>query len=259
MSKYFDNYLKVAPFSHALWRATETEAVSKIQINKPILDIGCGFGEFSGIFFDSTVDIGIDKSERDFDMAKRKGIYEKLILADATKIPIENGSISTCISISTLEHIKNPDNVIRETYRVLRNGGNIVITVPTIEMNENLIGYKIFNKIGLKFLSKIYVKMYHKVFKHVTIVSLDQWKSWLKETGYKNISTIPTLSKEHLAAFEIFLISGSVSQIMRSIFGERMILNTKLRTKLMTFIYNRILMRNENKLDNSNVVLVASK
>lgn len=258
MSKYFDEYLRVAPFSHALWRASEAEAISNIKIERPILDIGCGFGEFGGIFFDSTVDIGLDKSERDFDIAKKRGIYEKVILADATKLPIEDDSINTCISISTLEHIKNPNKVIEEAYRVLKPKGKLIITVPTLEINNNLIGCKIFKKIGLNFLSNTYIKIYHKVFKHETIVPKDKWIDWISKAGFNDISVKNTLSKEHVAIFEMFLISGSISQIMRNIFGKRMIVNFKARTRFMTFLYNKI-NNKERDHDSSNIVIVASK
>ena len=120
MTGYFGEYLKVAPFSHALWRATEAEIISDLEITKPVLDIGCGFGEFGGIFYKTCVEIGLDKSQKDLDIAKNKGVYEKLVFADAVELPLENNTFSTCVSISTLEHINGADKVIKEVHRVLK-------------------------------------------------------------------------------------------------------------------------------------------
>ena len=58
-SFYFRKFLKVAPLSLAIWRSIEAYQLAKNSINykRPILDIGCGFGEFAGVFFNKTVDV----------------------------------------------------------------------------------------------------------------------------------------------------------------------------------------------------------
>lgn len=72
---YFEKYLRVAPFSHALWRSREAIFVKKVKFKKPLLDIGCGFGEFAGVFFQSKVEIGIDISLKDLiEAAKKRSI-----------------------------------------------------------------------------------------------------------------------------------------------------------------------------------------
>ena len=259
MTGYFGEYLKVAPFSHALWRATEAEIISDLEITKPVLDIGCGFGEFGGIFYKTCVEIGLDKSQKDLDIAKNKGVYEKLVFADAVELPLENNTFSTCVSISTLEHINGADKVIKEVHRVLKNDGVFIFTVPTKEINNRLWGQKILRKVGLKKLADKYIKTYHKVFKHETIVTKEQWERWLQEAGFKKIQVINTLSDKHLLAFETFLITGGSSQILRKITGKRLVWNNPVRTKLMTRLYDLIRDKNANMLNASNVVFIAMK
>ncbi|UCH72250.1 MAG: hypothetical protein JSW62_01510, partial [Thermoplasmatales archaeon] len=62
---YFKEYLKIAPLSHALWRAKEAKSLENIKLKEPILDLGCGFGEFAGVFFEGMIEIGIDVSQDD--------------------------------------------------------------------------------------------------------------------------------------------------------------------------------------------------
>ena len=79
---YLNQYLDLAPFSHALWRAAETYHLAQvrktIKFRRPILDLGCGFGEFSGVFFRSTIEVGIDIAAKDLLQAAAKKKYRRL-------------------------------------------------------------------------------------------------------------------------------------------------------------------------------------
>ena len=54
---YFKEFLKISPFSHALWRTAEALSLPAGLLKRPILDLGCGYGEFSGVFFNSSVEM----------------------------------------------------------------------------------------------------------------------------------------------------------------------------------------------------------
>ena len=116
--KYLRRFLSITPISVAVWRAVEAKYLATVKLNRPILDIGCGFGEFAQGFFDSKIDVGIDIAVKDLAMARRCGKYKKLILADARYLPFKDGSFPSIFSISTLEHITKPRKVIKEAYRV---------------------------------------------------------------------------------------------------------------------------------------------
>ncbi|RJR26823.1 class I SAM-dependent methyltransferase [candidate division WWE3 bacterium] len=259
MSKYFESYIRIAPFSHSMWRANEANLISAVPIEKPLLDIGCGFGEFGGVFFNTNVEVGIDISQRDLDIAKGKKLFDKLILADATNLPFEDGTFASCISISTLEHIKDSKKVICEAYRVLRDGGKFIFTVPTSDINNHLVGAKLFNKLGLQQLADKYTRMYHKVFMHETIEEKNTWIQWVKDAGFKEITTADTMSAEHVRIFELFLLPAFPSQILRKLTGNRHIINFPLRTELLTKLYKSLNERNEIKMNSSNILIVASR
>ena len=52
------------------------------------------------------------------------------IVADATHLPLENSSVSRIISDNVLEHVKNPQAVVAEMYRLLEPGGLAYIATP---------------------------------------------------------------------------------------------------------------------------------
>jgi SAM-dependent methyltransferase len=54
------------------------------------------------------------------------------VIADATALPFRSGSIDRVASNSVLEHIAYPHDVLRETLRVLRPGGVMVIVMPFV-------------------------------------------------------------------------------------------------------------------------------
>ena len=54
------------------------------------------------------------------------------ICCDAKSIPLDSNSIDLCLLTQVLEHTKDFQDVINECYRVLKPGGFILITVPSM-------------------------------------------------------------------------------------------------------------------------------
>lgn len=274
MNNYFNKYLEVAPFAHALWRSVEAELIYKTYkeyyttklnnkfnnsniFERPVLDLGCGFGEFAGVFFDRQVEIGIDVSINDLIKAHRKKIYKKLLIADARKLPFKNNSFSTVISISVLEHIPSVDKVIHEVYRVLKPGGIFLYTVPTIELNNNLFYPEIFNKLGMKRLSTFYLNFYHKVFKHAVIIPKSKWLEMSRNAGFIIILSQGMFPKKMTRAFDLFLITAFPSQIGRWLVGDRWVFALGLKKLILPVLYKYL--TSNAKLVDSNILVMAKK
>ena len=139
---YLDQYLDLAPFSHALWRSLEAQQLAQVnqlvKYRRPILDLGCGFGEFSGIFFKSSIEVGIDISPHDLLQANHTKKYRRLYVEDARHISFPDQSFATVISISVLEHIPRVNQAIAEVYRVLQPGGYFIVTLPINKFSDYL-------------------------------------------------------------------------------------------------------------------------
>lgn len=246
--EYFKRYLEVAPLSLAIWRAQEANAVSKLKLRRPILDIGCGFGEFGGVFFDSFIEVGVDISDTDLALAAQKKKYKKLTLADARALPFKDETFNTVLSISSLEHIKRVEKVFAESFRVLRPGGMLVFTTHTTELNKLLF---------LPFWREELMRLYHRLFNHEINVTKDQWLKMVKKAGFEIVSCQGTISKIQLILFQLSLLTSIHSQIFRKLFKRRMLLTLPIRAKILYHLFKWVL--NDQNLTDANIMVVARK
>ncbi len=271
---YFLKYLKIAPFSHALWRGVEAQIIAdackeianlpkkkstnnSFNFKKPVLDVGCGFGEFSGIFFDSQVEVGVDISTDDLIRARQTKKYKKLFVTDARNMSFPDNIFSTVICISVIEHISKPELVLKEIYRVLKSGGFFILTVPTIVLNDNLFYPQLFTKIGLKGMAKWYITNFHKVFKHVNLFSTKKWVSLTTKSGLKIMTVQKKFPKFLTVLFDIALIFALPSQVTRWLFGKRAIWGGSVKLFILNKIYLQVL-KDKNMTD-SNILIIAQK
>lgn len=230
---YFQRYLKVAPFSLALWRAVEALVLKKHKLIKPVLDLGCGFGEFGGVFFSYQIEVGVDINHKEILRAAATGKYKETIVADARKLPFKDNTFRTIISISTLEHIPDNTKVFHEAFRVLKPGGFFYFTVPTAKLYNGLLGVKILNLLGLKGLSHIYYRAYNKAFKHVFIPSTETWLDLTRRAGFKIEEVQGTFSQSTLILFELCLPLAIPSQLSKIFLGRRLKFGASIKPKIL--------------------------
>ncbi len=81
-----------------------------------IYDFGCGQKPYA-VFVEKHKYIGIDIDEKNINAD---------IYADITKVPIESSVADIVTSFFVLEHVAEPQKVLDEMYRVLKEGGGIV-------------------------------------------------------------------------------------------------------------------------------------
>ncbi len=110
-------------------------------ISGVVLDAGSGEGDRYKNFFEFdkylTLDIRPDSGAD--------------IVGSVENIPLENNSIDSIISTQVLEHVKNPQKVVSEFYRVLKSGGYCLATVPQLnELHEEPHDYFRFTKFSLE-------------------------------------------------------------------------------------------------------------
>lgn len=173
-----DIFLKLSaslPVSEALWRFFEFKEISLVtpQMEAPILDLGCGNGQFSYALFNK-ITAGIDLSHRCLLAAKKLDIYDILLLADARELPFPNDSFKTVLCNCTLEHISNPEKCITEVNRVLKRGGKFIITVPS-EFFDDLLLIR----------CRGYAEKKNEVLAHINMYTLETWRNLLAASGFE--------------------------------------------------------------------------
>ena len=161
--------------------------------------------------------------------------------ADAKKLPFEANHFGTVLSISVLEHIPEVENVFPEIFRVLKPGGKLIFTVPTKDINQNLLLAQILTRLGLVSFAKKYVCQYHTIFKHVNIFSQHQWQKLALNAGFDYLYTKPTMSPKHLQIFETFLITAFPSQLFRWVTSQRKVGFNSIRLKLLPLLFKPVL------------------
>jgi len=107
-----------------------------LQPEDDLLDIGCGS---AGLLTEQASHVryvaGLDLSEIQLGMARQRladriaaGTAE-IVMGDAMALPWEDGRFSVVSSLNCVKFIPDPQQALREMYRVLRPGGRAVLTL----------------------------------------------------------------------------------------------------------------------------------
>ena len=122
---------QIEQYQYEHWWPLVSDTISRYSKDSVVLDLGCGPGNHSFEMAKYAKKVfGIDSSKRMLDYAKSKYPGIHFIYADATDIPLENGSIDIVFSAGLFEYVKNKENLMREILRVLKPGGISIILAP---------------------------------------------------------------------------------------------------------------------------------
>ena len=93
------------------------------------VDIGCGTGLTLAYLQGRARPLGLDLSPLSMMYCRRRGIHD-LGRCEATALPLQNDSVDLALALDMIEHIPNDAKAYGEIARVLRPGGQAIITVP---------------------------------------------------------------------------------------------------------------------------------
>lgn len=110
-----------------------------------ILDAGCGIGFINDEIARYTDEaVGIDLNADSIDFAK-KNMRGKYLVSDVTQTPFPENHFDKIISCAVLEHIKKPETMIEEIYRITKKRGHLIIAVPC---SSGILNGTFLNKCG---------------------------------------------------------------------------------------------------------------
>lgn len=117
------------------------------EISGKILDVGCGtkpyknffkFSEYIGLEFDTGIDL-----------YKKSADY----FYDGKKFPFNAETFDSIICNQVLEHVFEPEDFLKEIFRVLKPHGKLLITVPFVwDEHEQPFDFARYSSFGLKHL-----------------------------------------------------------------------------------------------------------
>lgn len=177
------------------WRFTKV--IGYIEKNKKIVlaDLGCGphlrFFEFAkkkNIFFQEY--IGFDPL---INPIYQNSKCLRLINEPLTKkIPLSDDSVDFITALAFLEHIDNPEDILKDSIRVLKKGGKGIFTTPSWKAKA-LLEFLSF-KIGI--ISRREIEEHKRYFNKQDILKILKNEKEIKitheyfEFGYNNILVI---------------------------------------------------------------------
>lgn len=147
---------------------SEVEAIKKVLPKKGKgLEIGVGTGRFASRL---GIRYGIDPSAKMLKIAKRRGI--KTEVAYGENLPFGNNEFDYALIAITICFVNDPEKVIAESKRVLKENGRIIIGI--VDKNS--------------FLGKYYQKKKSKFYKAARFFSAKGIVNLLKKQHFSNFS-----------------------------------------------------------------------
>lgn len=117
-------------------------------ISGRLIDIGCGEKPYALILRDLVTDhIGVDHLATSHDKTNID------IFGTAYSIPVTSNSFDSAICTAVLEHLEEPEQAIRECYRILKTDGYAIYSAPFIwHLHEEPRDFFRYSKYGLQYL-----------------------------------------------------------------------------------------------------------
>ncbi|MFA6981752.1 MAG: class I SAM-dependent methyltransferase [Patescibacteria group bacterium] len=98
--------------------------------DKRVLDIGCGLGTLLKLIPSSVKNkSGIESNAFAVESCKKDGL-NVIEHNDLEKLPFRQESFDVVIMNEVIEHLRNPEKVVKEVQRIIRSGGVLVLTTP---------------------------------------------------------------------------------------------------------------------------------
>ncbi len=144
------------------WRVCELTLLRNVNMNEPILDLGCGDGFIASMLKVKRISAGVDINDAALLVAKGRDYYESFTKGDACQLPFPDESFNTVLSNCAMEHMQNIELVLKEISRVLRPHGKLIMTVPS-EIYENFffLNFLKLKKLNTKAVERHNIRQAH--------------------------------------------------------------------------------------------------
>lgn len=177
--------IRELPYFRGVLRAVEARFYQEFDLAAPVLDMGCGDGDFAQITFDHKIDVGIDPWTGPVHKAVKLGTYRLVLQGYGDRIPFPDGFFASTFSNSVLEHIPDIDPVLSEMARVLKPGALFLFCVPNQNFLANLSISSLFDRLGLRRLGDAYRAFFNRISRHSHCDSPEVWQARLEKAGFK--------------------------------------------------------------------------
>jgi len=178
---YEDSHYYIHPFG--ISRKKKLLKLLSPNKNDIICDLGCGDGNLSKDLIKQVKEVyGTDISPTRVERARKNGI--KAFCYDVCSTHFKSNYFDKIICSEVIEHVIEPRELLRETYRLLKGNGTVVLTVPYNQVIEKTI-----LQIPKKELEQMnfyeIIKKYNIPDAHLNSFSKEEIISIMEEEGFK--------------------------------------------------------------------------
>jgi ubiquinone biosynthesis O-methyltransferase len=156
--------------------------INNSKNKKKILDLGCGLGYGSSILLKAGNEVyGVDVSQDAINYAKINYPGINYTCCSADNLPFNDNYFDSVVAHEIIEHVKNPEKVIKEICRVLKKDGDVFISTPNPRHFSNVLKHIFFGK---PYPEKVMAKNIY----HIKEFYYEEFISFLKKANLKIIS-----------------------------------------------------------------------
>jgi SAM-dependent methyltransferase len=185
-------FLAEAPLYFALVRSVECRLLlDAAPLAPPVLDLGCADGCLAGRAFAQAPEVGLDA---DFASLRDARAHRFRVAGDATRTPFRAEWFSTIVANSVLEHIPEIEAAVAECARILRPGGRLLITAPSHEFTDGLLGNRFWRG---------YAGWFNRLSRHFHTDSMETWSGRLERHGLRVDRSFYYFGREAMRAFDL--------------------------------------------------------
>lgn len=205
-------YPHVPPVS--LWRAWEYIGYRRYHLPEPILDMGCGDGQFFKLVWpQSSHVIGVDADPQSAIRAQNSGVYKQVYTAFAHEAPFESQSFASAFANCALEHMDHLPQVLENIYRGLMPGGVFLFSVVTEKFTEWTTLPDLIKGMGNAVWANE-LQAAHETYHHlVNPLPYPEWALQLETAGFEVLEHIPIVPE---LTSRLFLFLDNVWHIKNS-------------------------------------------
>jgi len=111
----------------------QERALELVVPGRALLDVGCGRGAVAAALSTRFDEVhGVDADEEPLEEARRRGVATRRVDLDAEPLPYDERSFDAVLCLEVIEHVRDPEALVRELARVLRPRGTLYLSTPNI-------------------------------------------------------------------------------------------------------------------------------
>jgi SAM-dependent methyltransferase len=231
-AQIIDRFAGATPWAYALFRASECKALAALEIVRPVLDLGCGTGDFAAWALDAPVEAGVDLSRGRLRLARERGGHLSVAQTDAAALSFADQNFGSVIAVSVCEHLADAQGALAETFRVLRPRGRFIATIVLNDIHEHLFYPRLFQTLRLRWLANLYLRLHDHVFHHIALHSREEWEKMVVAAGFGLVVSRKIVSPRLTRWFDFWLITAWPYKLMQWIGVQPFVWRPKSLRKL---------------------------